>query len=42
MPKISYEVYSTQVKPFTYRTPIVGIDEHGELQVHYSKTVVVK
>jgi integrase len=38
MPKISYEVSSTQVKPFTYRTPIVGIDEHGEPQVHYSKT----
>lgn len=38
MPKISYEVSSTQVKPFTYRTPIVSIDEHGELQVYYSKT----
>jgi len=38
MPKISYEVSSTQIKPFTYRTPIVSIDEHGELQVYYSKT----
>ncbi|NRA69321.1 MAG: site-specific integrase [Pseudobacteriovorax sp.] len=38
MPKISYEVSSTEVKPFTYRTPIVSIDEHGELQVYYSKT----
>tara|TARA_R110002012_G_scaffold320218_2_gene542797 strand:- start:2524 stop:4065 length:1542 start_codon:yes stop_codon:yes gene_type:complete len=38
MPKISYEVSSTQVKPFTYRTPVVGIDEHGEPQVHYATT----
>jgi integrase len=38
MLKISYEVSSTQVKPFTYRTSMVSIDDHGELQVHYSKT----
>ncbi|MCG9707413.1 site-specific integrase [Pseudoalteromonas sp. Isolate3] len=37
MPKISYEVVSTQIKPYTYSRPLVGVDENGELFVEYSK-----
>jgi len=37
MPNISYEITSTQIKPYTYRKPLVSVDEHGELSVEYSK-----
>ena len=31
-----YEIQSTEIKPYTYRTPLVTIDEHGEAHVTYS------
>ena len=32
-----YEISSTEVKPFTYKTPLVSIDENGEAQVSFAK-----
>lgn len=37
MPEISYEISSTKIKPFTYKSPLVSSDQHGELQVTLSK-----
>lgn len=37
MPNISYEITSTQIKPYTYRKPLVVVDDNGELSVEYSK-----
>lgn len=37
MSKISYKITSTQIEPYTYRKPLVVVDEHGELSVEYSK-----
>ena len=35
--KISYEIKTTQIKPYTYQTPLVAIDDSGELLVEHSK-----
>lgn len=32
-----YEISSTEVKPFTYKVPLVSIDENGEAQVSFAK-----
>lgn len=37
MSNISYEITSTQIKPYSYRKPLVSVDENGELKVEYSK-----
>jgi site-specific recombinase XerD len=34
---ISYKITSTQIEPYTYRKPLVVVDDHGELSVEYSK-----
>ncbi|MCP4588388.1 site-specific integrase [Pseudoalteromonas sp.] len=34
---VSYEIKTTEIKPYTYRTPLVSVDEHGELSFEYSK-----
>ncbi|MEZ8927870.1 site-specific integrase [Vibrio lentus] len=34
---ISYEIASTQIKPYTYSKPLVGADENDELFLEYSK-----
>jgi hypothetical protein len=34
---IFYEIKTTQIKPYTYRTPIISVDDHGSLSVTYSK-----
>ena len=33
---ITYEIKTTEIKPYTYRKPIIVIDEHGEPSVEYS------
>ena len=38
MTAISYEVAGTEVKPFTYKCPIIFIDDNGEPQVTYPKS----
>lgn len=37
MSNIIYEINTTDIKPFTYRTPIIVIDENGDPSVEYSK-----
>ena len=32
-----YKISSTEVKPFTYKIPLVSIDENGEAQVSFAK-----
>lgn len=34
---ISYEIKTTEIKPYTYRTPLIAVDGNGELSVEYSK-----
>lgn len=34
---IIYEVKTTEIKPYTYKTPLVSVDENGEPQIEYSK-----
>lgn len=34
---IAYEVKTTEIKPYTYRTPLVTIDSNGEPKTEYSK-----
>lgn len=34
---IIYEVKTTEIKPYTYKTPLVSVDDNGEPQVEYSK-----
>ena len=34
---ISYEIKTTEIKPYTYKTPLVAVDGNGELSVEYSK-----
>jgi len=34
---ISYEIKTTEIKPYTYRTPLAAVDDNGELSVEYSK-----
>lgn len=34
---VIYEIESTEIKGFTYKTPLVSCDDNGELQVSYSK-----
>lgn len=36
MSKIRYEVVTTDVRPFTYKTPLVECDVNGELHIRYS------
>lgn len=38
MSPIRYEVQSTEIKPYTYRTPLVTIDDNGEPEVVLSKS----
>jgi len=35
--KVYYEIKTTEIKPYTYRIPLVSVDVHGELSVEYSK-----
>lgn len=35
---ISYKIITTEIKPYTYLTPLVAVDDHGELVVEYSKS----
>jgi hypothetical protein len=37
MSKIYYEIVTTEIKPFTYKTPLVSCDDNGELKVSYSR-----
>tara|TARA_R110001592_G_scaffold171422_2_gene409760 strand:- start:12153 stop:13715 length:1563 start_codon:yes stop_codon:yes gene_type:complete len=37
MSEISYEVSSTQIKPFTYKIPLISINDDGEPQATLSK-----
>lgn len=37
MPNITYEIESTGIKNLTYKTPLLILDENGELQVVYSQ-----
>jgi len=39
MTKLRYEVVTTDICPFTYKTPLVSCDENGELIVSYSRAV---
>jgi integrase len=34
---ITYEIITTEIKPYTYRTPLIAVDDCGELAVDYSK-----
>ncbi|ENU0246102.1 hypothetical protein ACFA6Y_004671 [Salmonella enterica] len=34
---IVYEIKTTEIKPFTYRTPLITPDENGELSIKYSR-----
>lgn len=34
---ISYKIKTTEIKPYTYKTPLVAVDGNGELSVEYSK-----
>ena len=36
---IRYEVVTTEVRPFTYKTPLLESDENGELHVKYSSDI---
>lgn len=36
---IKYQIETTTIKPFTYKLPIIGVTDDGELQVRYSKKV---
>ncbi|MFT2092102.1 site-specific integrase [Paraglaciecola sp. 2405UD69-4] len=36
-PSIDYEIVTTKLKPFTYKNPIVVIDDNGEPQVSFSR-----
>ena len=38
---IVYEVKTTEIKPYSYRTPLVSIDDDGQPQVEYSKQAPV-
>ncbi|SGY82685.1 site-specific integrase [Moritella viscosa] len=38
MPEIRYEISTTEIKPFTYKTPLVSVDSNGELQLSHSKS----
>ncbi|EDM64710.1 hypothetical protein PE36_22645 [Moritella sp. PE36] len=38
MPEIRYEISTTEIKPFTYKTPLVSVDSNGELQLTHSKS----
>ena len=38
MSKICYEIVTTEIKPFTYKTPLVSCDDNGELKVSYSRS----
>ena len=37
MLKIRYEVVTTDIESFTYKTPLVDCDENGEVQLSYSR-----
>ncbi|HCE3365256.1 TPA: site-specific integrase [Vibrio parahaemolyticus] len=37
MSEMIYEIKSTEIKGFTYKTPLVECDENGELRIAYSK-----
>ncbi|UDM64323.1 site-specific integrase (plasmid) [Pseudoalteromonas piscicida] len=34
---ITFEIRTTEIKPFTYRTPLITPDENGELSIKYSR-----
>jgi len=34
---ITYEVKTTEIKPYTYKTPLVSVDGNGEVKLEYSK-----
>ncbi|WP_261882301.1 site-specific integrase [Vibrio pelagius] len=35
---IRYEIVTTEVKPFTYQTPLIDINDNGEPEVHFSQS----
>ncbi|MDO6475539.1 tyrosine-type recombinase/integrase [Alteromonas sp. 1_MG-2023] len=35
--EIIYEIKTTEIKPFTYRAPLIAPDDNGELSVRYSR-----
>ena len=37
MSSITYEVKTTEIKPYTYSSPLVSVDDNGELSLQYSK-----
>lgn len=37
MSEISFEIKTTEIKPYVYRTPLVTVDGNGELSIEYSK-----
>lgn len=37
MSEIAYEIESTEIKGFTYQTPLIYVDEHGDLALSHSK-----
>ncbi|EGI72761.1 hypothetical protein PH505_be00360 [Pseudoalteromonas distincta] len=34
---ISYEIKTTEIKPYTYKTPLIAVADNGELSVEYSR-----
>jgi len=34
---INYEIKTTEIKPYSYRTPLVAVDENGELSLEHSR-----
>ena len=34
---LDYEIFTTTLNSFSYKTPVVAIDEHGEPQVSLAK-----
>lgn len=37
MSNITYEIRTSEIKPYSYRTPLVSVNDCGELSVEYSK-----
>ena len=35
--EIIYEIKTTEIKQYTYRTPLITLDEHGELSIKHSQ-----
>lgn len=33
---VSYKIKTTEIKPYEYRTPLISVDEHGELSAQHS------